>query len=172
MKTIDFEIEMENGDIMKAELYPEIAPNTVRNFISLCQKGFYDGVIFHRVIPGFMIQGGDPEGRGTGGPGYSIRGEFTANGFVNELKHTKGVLSMARTSYPDSAGSQFFIMVADAPHLDGQYAAFGKIVEGMEATEAILSVVTDFADRPVKDQKMKKVTVETFGKTYDEPETL
>ena len=165
-------IEMENGDIMKAELYPEIAPNTVRNFISLCQKGFYDGVIFHRVIPGFMIQGGDPEGRGTGGPGYSIRGEFTANGFVNELKHTKGVLSMARTSYPDSAGSQFFIMVADAPHLDGQYAAFGKIVEGMEATEAILSVVTDFADRPVKDQKMKKVTVETFGKTYDEPETL
>ncbi len=172
MKNPIVTIEMENGDIMKAELYPEIAPNTVRNFISLCQKGFYDGVIFHRVIPGFMIQGGDPEGRGTGGPGYSIRGEFTANGFVNELKHTKGVLSMARTSYPDSAGSQFFIMVADAPHLDGQYAAFGKIVEGMEATEAILSVVTDFADRPVKDQKMKKVTVETFGKTYDEPETL
>ena len=172
METVNIVIEMENGDIMKAELYPEIAPNTVRNFISLCQKGFYDGVIFHRVIPGFMIQGGDPEGRGTGGPGYSIRGEFTANGFVNELKHTKGVLSMARTSYPDSAGSQFFIMVADAPHLDGQYAAFGKIVEGMEATEAILSVVTDFADRPVKDQKMKKVTVETFGKTYDEPETL
>ena len=169
MKNPIVTIEMENGDIMKAELYPEIAPNTVRNFISLCQKGFYDGVIFHRVIPGFMIQGGDPEGRGTGGPGYSIRGEFTANGFVNELKHTKGVLSMARTSYPDSAGSQFFIMVADAPHLDGQYAAFGKIVEGMEATEAILSVVTDFADRPVKDQKMKKVTVETFGKTYDEP---
>ena len=153
MKNPIVTIEMENGDIMKAELYPEIAPNTVRNFISLCQKGFYDGVIFHRVIPGFMIQGGDPEGRGTGGPGYSIRGEFTANGFVNELKHTKGVLSMARTSYPDSAGSQFFIMVADAPHLDGQYAAFGKIVEGMEATEAILSVVTDFADRPVKDQK-------------------
>ena len=172
MKNPIVTIEMENGDIMKAELYPEIAPNTVRNFISLCQKGFYDGVIFHRGIPGFMIQGGDPEGRGTGGPGYSIRGEFTANGFVNELKHTKGVLSMARTSYPDSAGSQFFIMVADAPHLDGQYAAFGKIVEGMEATEAILSVVTDFADRPVKDQKMKKVTVETFGKTYDEPETL
>ena len=172
MKNPIVTIEMENGDIMKAELYPEIAPNTVRNFISLCQKGFYDGVIFHRVIPGFMIQGGDPEGRGTGGPGYSIRGEFTANGFVNELKHTKGVLSMARTSYPDSAGSQFFIMVADAPHLDGQYAAFGKIVEGMEATEAILSVVTDFADRPVKDQKMKKVTVETFGETYDEPETL
>ena len=172
MKNPIVTIEMENGDNMKAELYPEIAPNTVRNFISLCQKGFYDGVIFHRVIPGFMIQGGDPEGRGTGGPGYSIRGEFTANGFVNELKHTKGVLSMARTSYPDSAGSQFFIMVADAPHLDGQYAAFGKIVEGMEATEAILSVVTDFADRPVKDQKMKKVTVETFGKTYDEPETL
>ncbi len=172
MKNPIVTIEMENGDIMKAELYPEIAPNTVRNFISLCQKGFYDGVIFHRVIPGFMIQGGDPEGRGTGGPGYSIRGEFTANGFVNELKHTKGILSMARTSYPDSAGSQFFIMVADAPHLDGQYAAFGKIVEGMEATEAILSVVTDFADRPVKDQKMKKVTVETFGKTYDEPETL
>ena len=121
MKNPIVTIEMENGDIMKAELYPEIAPNTVRNFISLCQKGFYDGVIFHRVIPGFMIQGGDPEGRGTGGPGYSIRGEFTANGFVNELKHTKGVLSMARTSYPDSAGSQFFIMVADAPHLDGQY---------------------------------------------------
>ena len=172
MKNPIVTIEMENGDIMKAELYPEIAPNTVRNFISLCQKGFYDGVIFHRVIPGFMIQGGDPEGRGTGGPGYSIRGEFTANGFVNELKHTKGVLSMARTSYPDSAGSQFFIMVAEAPQLDGQYAAFGKILEGMEATEAILSFVTDFADRPVKDQKMKKVTVETFGKTYDEPETL
>lgn len=172
MKNPIVTIEMENGDVMKAELYPEIAPNTVRNFVSLCRKGFYDGVIFHRVIPGFMIQGGDPDGRGTGGPGYSIRGEFTANGFPNGLKHTKGVLSMARTSYPDSAGSQFFIMVADAPHLDGQYAAFGKVVEGMEATDAILSAVTDFADRPVQDQKMKKVTVETFGEEYAEPETV
>ncbi len=172
MKNPIVTIEMTNGATIKAELYPEIAPNTVRNFISLCQKGFYDGVIFHRVIPGFMIQGGDPDGRGTGGPGYSIRGEFTANGFKNDLRHTRGVLSMARTSYPDSAGSQFFIMVEDAPHLDGQYAAFGKVIEGMENADEIVGVITDFADRPVQDQKMKKVTVETFGETYESPETI
>lgn len=172
MKNPIVTIEMTNGAVMKAELYPEIAPNTVKNFISLCQKGFYDGVIFHRVIPGFMIQGGDPDGRGTGGPGYAIRGEFTANGFKNDLRHTRGVLSMARTSYPDSAGSQFFIMVEDAPHLDGQYAAFGKVIEGMETADQIVGVITDFADRPVQDQKMKKVTVQTFGETYDAPETI
>lgn len=172
MKNPIVTIEMENGDVMKAELYPEIAPNTVKNFVSLCQKGFYDGVIFHRVIPGFMIQGGDPDGTGMGGPDYSIRGEFIANGFPNSLKHTKGVLSMARTSYPNSAGSQFFVMVADAPHLDGQYAAFGKVIEGIEAADTIVSVVTDFADRPVKDQKMKRVTVETFGEEFGEPEKM
>ena len=172
MKNPIVTIEMNDGTCMKAELYPEIAPNTVKNFISLCQKGFYDGVTFHRVIPDFMIQGGDPDGRGTGGPGYSIRGEFTANGFQNDLRHTRGVLSMARTSYPDSAGSQFFIMVEDAPHLDGQYAAFGKVIEGMETADKIVGVITDFADRPVKDQTMKKVTVETFGETYDAPEII
>ena len=165
-------IEMENGDIIKAELYPEIAPNTVNNFISLVKKGFYDGVIFHRVIPGFMIQGGDPKGIGVGGPGYSIRGEFSANGFKNDLKHSRGVLSMARTMAPDSAGSQFFIMHADAPHLDNQYAAFGKVTEGIEAVDAIAAVRTDYNDRPRTPQIMKKVTVETFGVDYPEPEKV
>ena len=164
-------IEMENGDIMKAELYPEIAPNTVKNFISLVKKGFYDGIIFHRVIEGFMIQGGDPEGTGMGGPGYSIQGEFNYNGFANDLKHTPGVLSMARAMDPDSAGSQFFIMHEAAPHLDGQYAAFGKIIEGMDVVDAIATTKTGAMDRPVNEQKMKKVTVETFGVEYDEPET-
>ena len=158
-------IEMENGDIMKAELYPEVAPNTVNNFISLVKKGFYDGIIFHRVIEGFMIQGGDPEGTGMGGPGYSY------NGFANDLKHTPGVLSMARAMDPDSAGSQFFIMHEAAPHLDGQYAAFGKIIEGMDVVDAIATTKTGAMDRPVNEQKMKKVTVETFGVEYDEPET-
>ncbi|MBR4392573.1 MAG: peptidylprolyl isomerase [Oscillospiraceae bacterium] len=163
-------IEMENGDVIKAELYPEIAPNTVNNFISLIRKGFYDGVIFHRVIPGFVIQGGDPKGIGIGGPGYSIKGEFTANGFPNELKHARGVLSMARTTAPNSAGSQFFIMHEDSPHLDGQYAAFGKVTEGIEAVDAICAVRTDYNDKPRKPQVMKKVTVETFGVEYPEPE--
>ena len=162
-------IEMENGDVIKAELYPEVAPNTVNNFISLINKGFYDGVIFHRVIPGFMIQGGDPQGTGTGGPGYSIRGEFTSNRFLNELKHTRGVLSMARTMDPNSAGSQFFIMHEDAPHLDGQYAAFGKVIEGMEAVDRIAAARTNYNDRPRINQTMKKVTVETFGVDYPEP---
>ena len=162
-------IEMENGDVIKAELYPEIAPNTVNNFISLINKGFYDGVIFHRVIPGFMIQGGDPQGTGTGGPGYSIRGEFTSNRFLNELKHTRGVLSMARTMDPNSAGSQFFIMHEDAPHLDGQYAAFGKVIEGMEAVDQIAATRTNYNDKPRINQTMKKVTVETFGVDYPEP---
>ena len=162
-------IEMENGDVIKAELYPEVAPNTVNNFISLINKGFYDGVIFHRVIPGFMIQGGDPQGTGTGGPGYSIRGEFTSNRFLNELKHTRGVLSMARTMDPNSAGSQFFIMHEDAPHLDGQYAAFGKVIEGMEAVDRIASTRTNDNDKPRINQTMKKVTVETFGVDYPEP---
>ena len=164
-------IEMENGDIMKAELYPEVAPNTVNNFISLVKKGFYDGIIFHRVIEGFMIQGGDPEGTGMGGPGYSIQGEFNYNGFAKDLKHTPGVLSMARAMDPDSAGSQFFIMHEAAPHLDGQYAAFGKIIEGMDVVDAIATTKTGAMDRPVNEQKMKKVTVETFGVEYDEPET-
>ena len=154
----------------KAELYPEIAPNTVNNFISLVKKGFYDGTIFHRVIPGFMIQGGDPEGSGMGGPGYGIKGEFAANGFKNDLRHTRGVLSMARSMRPNSAGSQFFVMVADAPHLDGQYAAFGKVIEGMEAADTIVSTKRDYSDRPYEDQIMEKVTVETFGVEYDEPE--
>ena len=165
-------IEMENGDIIKAELYPEIAPNTVNNCISLVKKGFYDGVIFHRVIPGFMIQGGDPKGIGVGGPGYSIRGEFSANGFKNDLKHSRGVLSMARTMAPDSAGSQFFIMHADSPHLDSQYAAFGRVIEGIEAVDAIAAVRTDYNDRPRTPQVMKKVTVETFGVDYPEPEKV
>ena len=165
-------IEMENGSTIKAELYPEIAPNTVRNFLSLVQKGFYDGVIFHRVIPGFMIQGGDPKGVGVGGPGYAIRGEFSANGFANDLKHTRGVLSMARTMDPDSAGSQFFIMTDPAPHLDGQYAAFGRVIEGLETVDAIASARTDYRDKPVAPQRMKSVTAETFGETYPEPETL
>ena len=162
-------IEMENGDVIKAELYPEIAPNTVNNFISLVKKGFYDGVIFHRVIPGFMIQGGDPLGKGIGGPGYTIKGEFTANRFKNDLRHERGVLSMARTMIPDSAGSQFFIMVADAPHLDSQYAAFGKVIEGIEVVDAIANVKCDYNDRPQTPQVMKKVTVETFGVEYPEP---
>ena len=165
-------IEMENGDVMKAELYPEIAPNTVNNFISLVNKGFYDGVIFHRVIRGFMIQGGDPEGTGMGGPGYSIQGEFNYNGFANDLKHTKGVLSMARTMEPNSAGSQFFIMHETSPHLDGQYAAFGKVVEGEDIIDKIAAVATDYMDKPLEEQKMKKVTVETFGQDYPEPEKM
>ena len=164
--------EMENGDIMKAELYPQVAPNTVNNFISLVNKGFYDGLIFHRVINGFMIQGGDPEGTGMGGPGYGIKGEFAQNGFANDLKHTAGVLSMARSMMPNSAGSQFFIMHKDAPHLDGAYAAFGKIIEGMDVVNKIAEVATDYSDRPMEDQRMKTVTVETFGVDYDEPETL
>ncbi len=162
--------EMENGDIMKAELYPEIAPNTVNNFISLVSKGFYDGLIFHRVINGFMIQGGDPEGTGMGGPGYGIKGEFAQNGFANDLKHSAGVLSMAHSMMPDSAGSQFFIMHKNAPHLDGAYAAFGKITEGMEIVNKIAEAATDYNDRPMEEQKMKKVTVETFGEAYPEPE--
>lgn len=164
--------EMENGDIMKAELYPQVAPNTVNNFISLVNKGFYDGLIFHRVINGFMIQGGDPEGIGMGGPGYGIKGEFAQNGFANDLKHTAGVLSMARSMMPNSAGSQFFIMHKDAPHLDGAYAAFGKIIEGMDVVNKIAEVATDYSDRPMEDQRMKNVTVETFGVDYDEPETV
>ena len=164
-------IEMENGGIIRAELYPEVAPNTVRNFVSLAQKGFYDGTIFHRVIPGFMIQGGDPDGNGTGGPGYGIKGEFAMNGFKNDLKHTTGVLSMARSQRPNSAGSQFFIMVDDAPHLDGQYAAFGKVTEGIDVAQAIVSSPRDWSDRPREDQVMTKVTVETFGVDYDEPVT-
>lgn len=165
-------ITMENGDVMKAELYPEIAPNTVHNFISLIQKGFYNGTIFHRVIPGFMLQGGDPDGSGMGGPGYAIRGEFRSNGFQNDLKHTEGVLSMARTMAPDSAGSQFFIMHKDAPHLDGEYAAFGKITEGMDVVDKIANGETDFSDRPRIPQVMKSVTVETFGVDYPMPETM
>ena len=162
-------IEMEAGGVIKAELYPEIAPNTVNNFISLVKEGFYDGVIFHRVIPGFMIQGGDPQGTGMGGPGYCIRGEFSANGFQNNLKHERGVLSMARTMIPDSAGSQFFIMHEDSPHLDGQYAAFGKVIEGIEVVDKICSVRTDYNDKPRIPQVMKKVTVETFGVDYPDP---
>lgn len=162
--------EMENGDIMKAELYPEIAPNTVNNFISLISKGFYDGLIFHRVINGFMIQGGCPQGIGTGGPGYNIKGEFKQNGFTNNLKHSAGVLSMARAMHPDSAGSQFFIMHKNAPHLDGAYAAFGQIIEGMDVVNKIAETDTDYNDRPLEKQVMKKVTVDTKGETYPEPE--
>lgn len=164
--------EMKNGDIIKAELYPNIAPNTVRNFISLIRKEFYHGLIFHRVINGFMIQGGDPEGTGMGGPGYGIKGEFAQNGFANDLKHTAGVLSMARSMMPDSAGSQFFIMHKDSPHLDGQYAAFGKVIEGMDAVNRIAETATDYSDRPLEDQVMKSVTVDCFGEEYPEPETL
>jgi len=153
-------IEMENGDLMRAELYPEIAPETVKNFIDLVEKGFYDGTIFHRVIPGFMIQGGDPTGTGTGGPGHSIKGEFSANGFENNLTHDRGVLSMARSAHPDSAGSQFFIMAAKSPHLDGQYAAFGKVIEGIEAVDKIVSTSRDFRDKPKEKQMMKKVAME------------
>ena len=161
-----FTIEMENGMTMKGELYPDIAPNSVANFVELANSGFYDGVIFHRVIPGFMIQGGDPLGRGTGGPGYCIKGEFARNGFPNPLRHTRGVLSMARSMMPNSAGSQFFIMVDDAPHLDGQYAAFGKVTEGMETADAIVSTPRDAMDKPYEDQRMKSVRVETFGVPY------
>ncbi len=163
---------MENGDVIKAELYPDIAPNTVKNFISLVSKGFYDGLIFHRVIKNFMLQGGDPNGTGMGGPGYSIKGEFTSNGFENNLLHDPGVLSMARSMFPDSAGSQFFIMHKKSPHLDGDYAAFGKVIEGMEIVDKIAETETDYSDRPLTEQKMKKVTVETFGVEYDEPEKV
>ena len=165
-------IEMENGDIMKGELYPEIAPKTVANFEKLVNDGFYDGLIFHRVIPGFMIQGGCPNGNGMGGPGWSIEGEFKMNGFNNELKHTRGVLSMARAMDPNSAGSQFFIMVADSPHLDGQYAAFGKIIEGQDIVDKIACVQTDFSDKPLEPQVMKTVTVDTLGETFEEPDTV
>lgn len=163
-------IIMENGDVMKAELYPEVAPNTVNNFISLVKKGYYDGLIFHRVIRGFMIQGGCPQGTGMGGPGYSIKGEFSQNGFKNDLKHTEGVLSMARSMMPNSAGSQFFIMHKDAPHLDGAYAAFGKVTEGMDVVNKIAEERTDYSDRPLKTQKIKSMTVDTFGVEYPEPE--
>lgn len=163
-------ITMENGDIIKAELYPEIAPNTVNNFISLINKNFYDGLTFHRVIYGFMIQGGCPEGTGTGGPGYHIKGEFSHNGFENNLRHTEGVLSMARAMNPNSAGSQFFIMHKNAPHLDGEYAAFGKVIEGMDIVNNIAECDTDFGDKPLDPQVMKTVTVETFGAEYPEPE--
>lgn len=162
-------ITMENGDVMKAELYPQIAPNTVNNFISLVQDGFYNGLIFHRVIRGFMIQGGCPNGTGTGGPGYSIKGEFSSNGFANDLKHTEGVLSMARAMHPDSAGSQFFIMHQTSPHLDGQYAAFGKIIEGMDVVDRIANESTDFRDRPLNKQKIASMTVDTFGEEYPQP---
>ena len=161
---------MENGDVIKVELYPDIAPISVNNFISLINKNFYDGLIFHRVIRGFMIQGGDPEGTGMGGPGYSIKGEFAANGVENNLKHTEGVLSMARSMMPNSAGSQFFIMHKNAPHLDGSYAAFGKVIEGMENVNKIAETPTDYSDRPLQDQRIKSVTVETFGVEYPEPE--
>ena len=163
-------ITMENGDVMKAELYPEVAPNTVTNFISMVKKGSYDGLIFHRVIRGFMIQGGCPQGTGMGGPGYSIKGEFSQNGFKNDLKHTEGVLSMARSMMPNSAGSQFFIMHKDAPHLDGAYAAFGKVTEGMDVVNKIAEERTDYSDRPLKTQKIKSMTVDTFGVEYPEPE--
>ncbi len=166
-------VTMDMGDlgIIEVELFPQIAPNTVNSFISLVQAGFYDGVIFHRVIPGFMIQGGDPTGTGTGGPGYEIKGEFSQNGYPNELKHERGVISMARTPLPDSAGSQFFIMVADAPHLDGAYASFGKVISGMEVVDKIVSVPRDFKDRPREDQIIVKMTVQTFGVEYPKPET-
>lgn len=164
-------ITMSNGDVMKAELYPDIAPNTVKNFISLINKGFYDGISFHRVIDGFMIQGGCPDGTGSGGPGYCIKGEFSQNGFENNLKHTAGILSMARTMVPDSAGSQFFIMHQDAPHLDGAYAAFGKIIEGQDVVNKIAKTKTNYRDCPLVKQEIKTMTVDTFGEVYDEPET-
>ena len=164
--------EMANGDIIKAELYPEIAPNTVNNFIALVNSGFYNGLIFHRVIKGFMIQGGDPQGTGMGGPGYSIKGEFARNGVANDLRHSRGVLSMARAMSPNSAGSQFFIIHAAAPHLDGQYAAFGKVIEGIENVDKIAGVDVDYNDRPEQEQKMAKVTVDTFGVEYPQPEKM
>ena len=172
MKNPIVTIEMESGKEIKVELYPEIAPNTVRNFISLVKSGFYNGVIFHRVIPKFMIQGGDPEGTGMGGPGYYIKGEFSSNGFSNDLKHDRGVISMARSQRRDSAGSQFFIMVEKSPHLDGQYASFGKVVEGMEEVDRIVAVKRDHSDRPNEEQKMKTVTVDTFGVDYEEVEKV
>ena len=165
-------ITMANGDVIKAELYPEIAPNTVHNFISLVKQGFYDGLIFHRVINGFMIQGGCPNGNGMGGPGYQIKGEFSQNGFPNQLKHEPGVLSMARAMHPNSAGSQFFIMHKAAPHLDGSYAAFGKVIDGMDAVNTIAEVDTDYNDRPLDEQKIQSMTVETFGIDYPEPERM
>ena len=172
MKNPIVTITMENGGVIKAELYPEVAPNTVNNFVDLVNRGFYDGLIFHRVIPGFMIQGGCPEGTGMGGPGYSIKGEFTSNGVKNDLKHSRGVLSMARAMHPDSAGSQFFIMVADAPHLDGQYASFGKVIEGMEVADSIVKSKRDVYDRPYEDQVIKTMTVDTQGETFKEPEII
>ena len=165
-------ITMANGDVMKAELYPEIAPVSVNNFISLINKNYYDGLIFHRVIRGFMIQGGCPDGTGMGGPGYSIPGEFNQNGFKNDLKHTEGVLSMARAMHPDSAGSQFFIMHKTSPHLDGAYAAFGKVIEGMDIVNKIAETPTNFSDRPLDEQKIKSMTVDTFGVDYTEPEKI
>lgn len=164
--------EMEDGSIFKAELYPDMAPNTVNNFLSLVNKGFYNGLTFHRVIEGFMIQGGCPNGNGMGDPGYSIEGEFSQNGFANDLKHTPGVLSMARSMDPDSAGSQFFVMHKTSPHLDGAYAAFGKVIEGLEVVNQIAETPTDYGDRPMTPQVMKSVTAETFGLDYPEPETL
>ena len=172
MKNPIITITMENGGVIKAELYPEVAPNTVNNFVDLVNRGFYDGLIFHRVIPGFMIQGGCPEGTGMGGPGYSIKGEFTSNGFKNDLKHSRGVLSMARAMHPDSAGSQFFIMVADAPHLDGQYASFGKVIEGMEVADDIVKSKRDVYDRPYEDEVIKTVTVDMQGESFNEPEVI
>lgn len=172
MKNPVITITMENGDTIKAELYPDVAPNTVNNFISLIRKNFYDGLIFHRVINGFMLQGGDPEGSGMGGPGYSIKGEFSRNGFPNELKHTEGVLSMARSMAPNSAGSQFFIMHKTSPHLDGSYAAFGKVTEGMEIVNKIAECETDASDRPLQEQKIRTMTVDTFGENYPEPEKM
>ena len=172
MKNPTVTVEMENGDEIEIELYPEIAKNTVNNFISLVKSGFYDGLIFHRVIAGFMIQGGCPLGKGIGGPGYHIKGEFSDNGYKNTLKHQRGVISMARAMDPDSAGSQFFIMHEDAPHLDGQYAAFGKVIKGMETVDKIAEAETDFRDKPIKEQKMKKVSVETFGEDYPAPEKV
>src|SRR5665648_188340 len=170
MITVKF--EMENGDVMKGELYPEIAPETVKNFVDLVKKGFYDGLTFHRVIPGFMIQGGCPQGSGTGGPGYRIKGEFSTNGFNNPLKHSKGVISMARSGHLDSAGSQFFIMAENSPHLDGQYAAFGKVIEGMEAVDSIVNVKRDRSDRPLENQSITSATVDLAGYTFQEPEKL
>jgi len=165
-------ITMENGDVIKLELYPEIAPESVNNFVNLVNKNFYDGLIFHRVIRGFMIQGGCPEGSGMGGPGYHIKGEFNQNGFQNDLKHTEGVLSMARSMFPDSAGSQFFIMHKTSPHLDGAYAAFGKVTEGMDVVNKIAETATDYSDRPMENQVMERVTVDTFGETYPEPNKM
>jgi peptidyl-prolyl cis-trans isomerase B (cyclophilin B) len=165
-------IEMENGGLIKIELYPEVAPNTVNNFISLVKNSFYDGTIFHRVIEGFMIQGGDPDGTGMGGPGYSIKGEFFSNGFENNLAHERGVISMARSQAPDSAGSQFFIMHEDSPHLDGQYAAFGRVIQGIEEVDRIVHVEKNYQDRPKEEEMMKRVTIELFDKEYPEPEKI